>query len=239
MLLTTSQALGYRGGRYEIVSSDIAQDNQDDEDDEETEARERRGSMSDTEHVRYGEDDGSESDNSDGPASPIARDPIFPSELPVMRSQELIGRGKVIVRVDKLDYALIEVRGLNATQISSTTPLDDLDKIVIHRDEPMDVAVVTPSGGYICGSRRRSIWVVRLPDSNEDLQVYAATFAGSLDHGCAGSWVWDTRTHNLLGHVITVGFFAGSEIALIMPAKDVFEHARAELDSRYEIDQGL
>ncbi|KAL6910200.1 hypothetical protein GGI43DRAFT_3593 [Trichoderma evansii] len=231
MLLTSSQVLGYRGDDYEIVHWDIAQDNHDDEDGEEAEARERQGSVSDA-----GEDDGSESGSSYGPVLPVTSDPIFPSEPPVMRSQELIGRGNAIVRMDKLDYALIEVRGLNSIQTSSAVSLNDWDKIVVHRDESMQVTAVTPSGGYIRGTRSPGLCAVRLPGSSEYLQVYEVSFAGSLGPGHSGSWVWDTGIHNLLGHVITVRFSGGSEIALIMPAKDVFEHARAELDSRYEID---
>lgn len=233
MLLTTSHALGYHGDVFKVVSSDIARDSQDDEDGKKIEGGERKGSASDA-----GEDDGSESNSLDGRASPVTSDPIFPTELLVMRSQVLIGRGKAIVQVGKLDYALIELGGLDSTKkfAATPTPLEDWRKIVVHRDEPMQVKAETPSGGYIFGSRRPSLWKVRLPGSNEDLQVYAARFAASLEPGCTGSWVLDAESDNLLGHIITVGFFGGSEIALIMPAKDVFEHARDELDSRYEIN---
>lgn len=231
MLLTTSQALGYRGNNYAVIRSDIPLVNHDDENDEEIEARERQGSVSDAE-----EDDGSRSDSSGDLSSLAGSDTLFPSELPAMRSQELIDRRKAILRVDKLDYSLFEVRALNSAQISSAVPLDDLDKIVVHREEEMHVTTVTPSGGRIHGSRRPGLWVIRLPGSNEDLQVYAARFAGTMGLGYPGSWVWDTKTQKLLGHIIIVGHFVDSEIALIMPAKDVFEHARAELDSRHEID---
>jgi hypothetical protein len=63
-------------------------------------------------------------------------------------------------------------------------------------------------------------------------------FGGQLGLGYAGSWVLDVKTKKLLGHIITVGFFKGSEVALIVPAKDVFENACKTLDPSHEVDQG-
>jgi hypothetical protein len=111
MLLTTSTALGECDGEYEIIKWNIPQE---DEDGLETEARERKRSVSSA-----GEDDESESSSLSYP-EPL-RDPFLLDELPLMRPQEInvktqefIGRAKPIVRVDKLDYALVDVTGISS-----------------------------------------------------------------------------------------------------------------------------
>lgn len=229
MLLTTSKPIARPGDKYKIRRSDIARDYH--EDDEEIKGGKRQVSVPNA-------DNGSKSNSSDGPAFLVASDSLLPSPLPVMGSQKLIGSGKVIVRVSQLDYALIEMAGLNCTEISSVIALDDGNKVVRHRNKRMQVKAVTPSGGYIQGTRMPKLWTVRLPSSNEDLQVYAARFGGSLGPGFTGSWVLDVKSNKLLGHIITIGFYKGSEVALIVPAMNVFKHACNELDPPKENDQG-
>jgi hypothetical protein len=110
---------------------------------------------------------------------------------------------------------------------------------VAHGEESLKVTTVTPSGGRIQGTRMPSLWKVRLPGKNENLQVYAARFGRSLDPGYTGSWVWDERAHQVLGHIISVRFFEGSEVALIVPSIKVFEDARGEIDLLSQVDEKI
>ncbi|PNP38938.1 hypothetical protein TGAMA5MH_09162 [Trichoderma gamsii] len=126
----------------------------------------------------------------------------------------------------------------NSTQISSATPPDDQGKRAAHHDGPMHVTAITPSGGHIQGTRRPDHWSVQLNGSGRYLLVYAARFAGSLGPDYTTSWVRDA-SNNILGHIISVGFFKGSEIALILPAAEVFEHACNKSNPPKETDQEI
>lgn len=111
------------------------------------------------------------------------------------------------------------------TQASSAKPLDNEGKRARHHDNSMHVIAITPSGGHIQGTLRPSFWTVRLHVSDrndQNVPVRAARFADPLGPSSAMSSVRDA-SNNILGHIISVGFFKGSEIALIMPAKEVSE----------------
>lgn len=123
------------------------------------------------------------------------------------------------------------------TQTSSAIPLDNEGKCVAHRDNPMHVTAITPNGGHIQGTLRPRFWEVRLHGSDRDFRVHAARFAESLGPNSAMTWVRDA-SNNILGHIISVGFFKGSEIALIMPAKEVFEICN-KLNPPAEVGQGI
>ncbi|UKZ58869.1 uncharacterized protein TrAtP1_000191 [Trichoderma atroviride] len=91
-------------------------------------------------------------------------------------------------------------------------------------DDPMHVTAITPDDDRIQGTRRPSSWVVRLQGSDRDVLVYAARFMGLL----GPSYPVQDASNNLFGQIISVGFFKGSTIALIEPAKEDSKHACKE-----------
>ncbi|KAF5003069.1 hypothetical protein FDECE_10380 [Fusarium decemcellulare] len=140
--------------------------------------------------------------------------------------------GKVILRSKDLDYSLIEID-------HPLTSIEDLDNSTIElsdvsRIEPScrDAAVraTTPDGGMVEGALSGTPSYVCLPQSRMYVEVYLARFKKPLVPGDCGSWVRDTVTGRLFGHV-----FAGSPasgLTMIMPACHVFENARHLLESQ-------
>ncbi|EHK24295.1 uncharacterized protein TRIVIDRAFT_198914 [Trichoderma virens Gv29-8] len=131
----------------------------------------------------------------------------------------LIGKTKPVLRDHRLWYALFEMDLVSCSDslYNDAIPLDDLSRIEPGARET-DVMTVTPNGGVVYG------------------QLYAAEFANPIIFGDGGCWVRDRTTGRLFGHII--GQCSNlSANTLIMPAKDVFEHALTKLQERKHKNQ--
>ncbi|KAL6810440.1 hypothetical protein J3E69DRAFT_175516 [Trichoderma sp. SZMC 28015] len=209
----------------------------DDDDDDETDTEfvetVRQGSVSDVDESKD-----SEMDDAYTPTSASESDrnsqrrlSISPQE-PSSPEGRLIGKGKPVVCSEELDYALFELDVNSSSQslLKNAISLTDLDKI---ESGPRNTAVktVASNGRVVHGLMSEDTLPVRLPHSKEFTEVYTARFFGSLGPGDCGGWVRDRATGRLFGHVFAGNLSNG--LTAIMPAKLVFEHARAQLDQRF------
>ncbi|QYT01593.1 hypothetical protein H0G86_008624 [Trichoderma simmonsii] len=209
----------------------------DDDDDDETDTEfvetVRQGSVSDVDESKD-----SEMDDSYTPTSASESDrnsqrrlSISPQE-PSSPEGRLIGKGNPVVCSEELDYALFEVdmKSPSGSLLNNAISLTDLDKI---ESGPRNTAVKTVSsnGRVVHGLMSEDTLPVRLPHSKEFTEVYTARFFGSLGPGDCGGWVRDKVTGRLFGHVFAGNLSNG--LTAIMPAKLVFEHARALLDQQF------
>ncbi|KAK4068025.1 transcriptional regulator family: Fungal Specific TF [Trichoderma harzianum] len=209
----------------------------DDDDDDETDTEfvetVRQGSVSDVDESKD-----SEMDDSYTPTSASESDrnsqrrlSISPQE-PSSPEGRLIGKGNPVVCSEELDYALFEldVNSLSQSSLKNAISLTDLDKI---ESGPRNTAVktVASNGRVVHGLMSEDTLPVRLPHSREFTEAYTARFFGSLGPGDCGGWVRDKVTGRLFGHVFAGNLSNG--LTAIMPAKLVFEHARAQLDQRF------
>ncbi|KAK4065977.1 transcriptional regulator family: Fungal Specific TF [Trichoderma aggressivum f. europaeum] len=209
----------------------------DDDDDTDTDFVEtvRQGSVSDVDESKD-----SEMDDSYPPTSASESDrnsqrrlSISPQE-PSSPEGRLIGKGNPVICSEEFDYALFEVdmNSPSESLLDKAISLTDLDKI---ESGPRNTAVktVASNGRVVHGLMSEDTLPVRLPHSKEFTEVYTAIFFGSLGPGDCGGWVRDKATGRLFGHVFAGNLSNG--LTAIMPAKLVFEHARAQLDEQFAL----
>lgn len=217
----------------EITGLGDFEDDDDDETDTEFVETVRQGSVSDVDESKD-----SEMDDAYTPTSASESDrnsqrrlSISPQE-PSSPEGRLIGKGKPVVCSEELDYALFEldVNSPSQSLLKNAISLTDLDKI---EPGPRNTAVktVASNGRVVHGLMSEDTLPVRLPHSKEFTEVYTARFFGSLGPGDCGGWVRDKVTGRLFGHVFAGNLSNG--LTAIMPAKLVFEHARALLDQQF------
>ncbi|KKP05151.1 hypothetical protein THAR02_02746 [Trichoderma harzianum] len=213
----------------------------DDDDDDETDTdfveTVRQGSVSDVDESKDSDMDDSytpTSAPSESDRSSQRRLSISPQE-PSSPEGRLIGKGNPVVCSEELDYALFEVDMSSPSEslINNAISLTDLDKI---ESGPRNTAVktVASNGRVVHGLMSEDTLPVRLPHSKEFTEVYTARFFGSLGPGDCGGWVRDKDTGRLFGHVFAGNLSNG--LTAIMPAKFVFEHARALLDQQVALN---
>ncbi|KAJ4859261.1 la domain-containing protein [Trichoderma breve] len=211
----------------------------DDDDDDETDTdfveTVRQGSVSDVDESKD-----SEMDDSYTPTSASESDRNSQRRLSISLQEpsspegRLIGKGKPVVCSEELDYAFFEVDMSSPSEspLNNAISLTDLDKI---ESGPRNTAVktVASNGRVVHGLMSEDTLPVRLPHSKGFTEVYTARFFGSLGPGDCGGWVRDKVTGRLFGHVFAGNLSNG--LTAIMPAKLVFEHARAQLDQRFAL----
>ncbi|KAL7963792.1 hypothetical protein V8C34DRAFT_310615 [Trichoderma compactum] len=209
----------------------------DDDDDTDTDFVEtvRQGSVSDVDESKESEMDDSYATTSasESDRNSQRRLSISPQEpnYPMMR---LIGKGNPVVCSEELDYALFEVdmNSPSESLLNNAISLTDLDKIE-SGPRNTDVKTVASNGRAVHGLMSEDTLTVRLPHSKEFTEVYTARFFGSLGPGDCGGWVRDKVTGRLFGHVFAGNLSNG--LTAVMPAKLVFEHARALLDQQFAL----
>ncbi|KAL6812786.1 hypothetical protein V8C40DRAFT_257178, partial [Trichoderma camerunense] len=220
---------------FEITGLGDFDDDDDDETDTEFVETVRQGSVSDVDESKD-----SEMDDSYTPTSASESDrnsqrrlSISPQE-PSSPEGRLIGKGKPVICSEELDYALFEldVNSPSQSLLKNAISLTDVDKI---ESGPRNTAVktVASNGRVVHGLMSEDTLPVRLPHSKEFTEVYTARFFGSLGPGDCGGWVRDKVTGRLFGHVFAGNLSNG--LTAIMPAKLVFENARALLDQQFAL----
>ncbi|KIW73427.1 hypothetical protein PV04_01548 [Phialophora macrospora] len=132
-----------------------------------------------------------------------------------------------VIRSAELDYALLQAEDSAPLLSHIRSAGMTLRRTHIIENDPNDNAEVvslTASGSLMTGTLDGTPSFTKLPNSRSFQEVYTAQFDGPLAEGDCGSWVLDAETGGLYGHII-----AGSEsqgIAHIVPARDVFDHAK-------------
>ncbi|KAL7912595.1 hypothetical protein GGI35DRAFT_440665 [Trichoderma velutinum] len=211
----------------------------DDDDDDETDTEfvetVRQGSVSDVDESKDSEMEDSYTPTSASESDRISqRRPSIPPQEPSSPEGRLIGKGNPVLCKEELDYALFEVvmNSPSESLLNDAISLTDLDKI---ESGPRKAAVrtVASNGRVVHGLVSEDTLTVRLPHSKEFIEVYTARFFGSLGPGDCGSWVRDKATGRLFGHVFAGNLSNG--LTAIMPAKLVFENARALLDQQFAL----
>ncbi|KAL7937293.1 hypothetical protein V8C35DRAFT_292119, partial [Trichoderma chlorosporum] len=154
-----------------------------------------------------------------------------PTSLQENISWEIVGKGNLVLCEQRLDYALIEVNWAVPSPLvyESSISLDDFGQI---EPAPRKTSVQTTNskGAAVQGDLSEYTLSVRLPQSKEFIEAYTANFFGSLGPGDCGGWVRDELTGGLFGHVFAGNLSSG--LAAIMPARLVFDHARALLNQK-------
>ncbi|KAL6709128.1 Protein png1 [Coniothyrium glycines] len=140
-----------------------------------------------------------------------------------------------------LDYALIRVitddtRSLtrymadpDAVHFPPYTSATELQCITNRTD---DIEVHTSSTGVISGSISGTPSYIRAPSASTYQESYQIRTDKALANGDCGSWVIDSKTRKLHGHII-----AGSPnlgIAYVIPAHAIFHDIRLHLDLIYQ-----
>ncbi|KAL7821248.1 hypothetical protein V8C44DRAFT_313983 [Trichoderma aethiopicum] len=134
------------------------------------------------------------------------------------------------LRTPELQYALFL---MNPTSVHcriarNFISIDD-DNQIEPGPRTTTVKAVTPTSGIVEGTLWPTTWIVRLPETKDCVEVFLVNFP-SLRPADRGSFVTDERTGRLFGHIIH--YYAPSQMALVMPAKLVAEHARRVLDQQ-------
>ncbi|KAG4431414.1 hypothetical protein IFR05_013106 [Cadophora sp. M221] len=128
-----------------------------------------------------------------------------------------------------LDYALVELRpGLhNLNEVARNVGQYGFTiyprRIVMGRPQETKVLAVTGSAGVLEGTLSGTPTYRNQPGSTKFREMWTVRLVGQLNKGDCGSWVVDSVTGDLLGHIIAGSPKSG--VAYILPAQQIFDDA--------------
>lgn len=139
--------------------------------------------------------------------------------------------GKCILFSRSLDYCLVELEASVAYRASTTSKqpileLNQFDKDMsnVWTETPRgeSISLWTASCGEVTGTLARYSSYCRLPRTQEFQEVFTAKVNKALSPGDCGSWVYESQTRKLVGHVVAASL--DNTIITIMPARNVLRH---------------
>lgn len=152
--------------------------------------------------------------------------------LPLSTLGDLVFSSTDGCRTD-LDYALIEIKPPTLRtfdKVAHTTYVPAM-KLV-----DANVVAFTGSRGAISGKLSGTPSFLRLPYQKTFQEVWTVRLAGPLAKGDCGSWVVDSESGDVYGHLIAGNPESG--IAYIVPAYQVYEHMKTCFNSKLEQSSG-
>ncbi|OCL13031.1 hypothetical protein AOQ84DRAFT_270963, partial [Glonium stellatum] len=90
-----------------------------------------------------------------------------------------------------------------------------------------DIVTATSSSGVLSGKLSATPSYMRLANGEVYQEVYTVTVNGVISNGDCGSWVIDSKTGGLYGHIVAGN--PGTGMAYIVPATQVIEDLQARL----------
>ncbi|KAK8044206.1 hypothetical protein PG993_004230 [Apiospora rasikravindrae] len=138
--------------------------------------------------------------------------------------------GDIMFSSQALDYCVFSMEISSHSQQprpNTRIDLEDLDASLEHRPRETQVSVFTKRAGDIRGAMKAHSSYCRFPSATNFQEVFTAKLDRPLVAGDCGSWVFDTQTGKLFGHVVAASM--GNTVITIMPASDVFRSILAQL----------
>jgi peptide-N4-(N-acetyl-beta-glucosaminyl)asparagine amidase len=142
-----------------------------------------------------------------------------------------------------LDYGLFEVEKPDLTAIrkfmQEGNPENEVtypDCVATGRPKDVEVIAVTGSAGRLGGRLCGTPTYMRLAQSKSFQEVWTVRLNGRLAKGDCGSWIFDSKTGELYGHIVAGSPDTG--VAYIIPANQVFKDITRRLGGDVELVKG-
>ncbi|KAK8108318.1 uncharacterized protein PG998_010331 [Apiospora kogelbergensis] len=150
------------------------------------------------------------------------------SDLPVSHVRKFtIKAGDILFSSQALDYCVFAT-GLERW-FWPTTMIDPVCLDVSLEDRPLatEISVLKERDGEIRGYMKPFSYYCRFPSTSDFQEVFVAQLNSPLVTGDCGSWVYNTQTNKLFGHVVAAS--VNNTVITIMPATHVFMDISAQL----------
>jgi peptide-N4-(N-acetyl-beta-glucosaminyl)asparagine amidase len=142
-----------------------------------------------------------------------------------------------------LDYGLFEVEKPDLAALrrfmQEGNPENEVtypDRVATGRPEDVEVIAATGSAGRLSGRLCGTPTYMRVAQSKSFQEVWTVRLNGRLAKGDCGSWVSDSRTGELYGHIVAGSPDTG--VAYVIPANQVFKDIRRRLGGDVELVTG-
>lgn len=136
-----------------------------------------------------------------------------------------------------LDYALIEIQRpdfptFNCIQLSETTLLVPKQVVKI-KSQNTSIITATGSSGVLKGILSGTPSFLKSPSSTIFQEVWTVRLDGKLAKGDSGSWVMDSETGALLGHIVAGSPDTG--VAYMTPSIQIFTDLRTQFGGEFRL----
>jgi hypothetical protein len=141
-----------------------------------------------------------------------------------------------------LDYGLFEVEKPDLTalrRLIEGKPENEVtypECVATGRPKDIEVTAVTGSAGRLSGRLSGTPTYMQSAQSKSFQEVWTVRLNGRLAKGDCGSWVFDSKTGELYGHIVAGSPDTG--IAYVIPANQVFKDIRNRLGGDVELVTG-
>ncbi|KAK7999377.1 hypothetical protein PG990_011977 [Apiospora arundinis] len=157
-----------------------------------------------------------------------------PTALTVNHESEFTSKvGHVNFSSKPLDYCVFSIElGLGSQPRPNTKiNLRDLKASLEYEPRETQISIFSERAGEIRGTMKAFSSYCRFPSATNFQEVFTAKLDMPLIAGDCGSWVYDTQTNKLFGHVVAAS--VGATVITIMPARDVFGDISARFTPRH------
>ncbi|KAK8850903.1 PNG1-protein with de-N-glycosylation function (N-glycanase) [Apiospora arundinis] len=139
--------------------------------------------------------------------------------------------GHVIFSSKPLDYCVFSIEFSHRPQPRENIRIDlgDLNASLEYGPRETKISVFNERAGEIRGTMKAFSSYCRFPSASDFQEVFIAQLDRPLVAGDCGSWVYDSQTNKLFGHVVAAS--VENTVITIMPARDVFKDILARFTS--------